>query len=222
MNRQHTFTKLLIGITILAVIVLTGCSDPGPAAADAQNYTQAVLDLVCKGDYDHSVDLADIEDDQELSLRDRMVSEILASLADDAELTDDVKAEFRDVLTDAFSKCKYTVGDAVPSDQGGFDVLVSIEPFKLFYGVSDKLENQISTAFGDVDDVNTLTQEEYNSRIYSLMAKLIRENLRTPFYDAPVEVVVHYGLLDEASNAYGISDEEGAKLGPCLFSTSQN
>ena len=86
--------------------------------------------------------------------------------------------------------------------------------------MEEKLDAQISSAFEDVDDASSLSTEEYNNRVFSLMAKLMKENLQTPSYDAPVEVVVHYGVLDEESKSYGISEEDGARLGQVLFSTS--
>ena len=220
MKRRHTFTALLMLLTVLAVSALTGCGSKAPTAQDAQNYAKAVLDLMCTGDYDHSIKLADVEEGKELEMRDQMIEEVLASLAGDTGLTEEVQDEFKDVFIEAFSKCKYTVGDAVEGDPGEFDVSVSIEPLKLFRGVQDKLEAQSETLFDDVEDPSSLSQEEFNSRIYSLMAKLIKENLQTPSYDAPVEVVVHYGVLDEESKSYGISEEDGARLGQVLFSTS--
>ena len=36
--------------------------------------------------------------------------------------------------------------------------------------------------------------------------------------DTPKEVVVHYGLIDEQNNIWGVSEEEGEKLGEVLFS----
>jgi hypothetical protein len=52
------------------------------------------------------------------------------------------------------------------------------------------------------------------------MAKLIRENLQEPAYEEAKEVVVHYGLLDKEQNLYGISEDDGSRLGEVLFSTS--
>ena len=84
----------------------------------------------------------------------------------------------------------------------------------------EKLMEQSATLYEDVDDPSALSEQELNSRIYSLMAKLIRENLQAPAYEEAREVVVHYGLLDKEKNLYGISEEDGSKLGEVLFSAS--
>lgn len=220
MKWKHSLTALLMVVMVLTVSMLTGCAQKLPTAEDAKNYTKAVLDLMCTGDYDHNVKLADVEEGKELEMRDAMIDDALQSIAGEAGLTDDVTAEFKDVLVEAFAKCKYTIGEAVQTGDGEYDVTVAIEPLKLFSGVQDKLEAQSETLFDDVEDPASLSQEEFNSRIYSLMAKLIKENLQEPTYEEAKEVVVHYGLLDKEAGLYGISEDDGSKLGEVLFSTS--
>ena len=134
-------------LTVLAVSALTGCGSKAPTAQDAQNYAKAVLDLMCTGDYDHSVKLADVEEGKELEMRDQMIDDTIASLAGENGLSEEVQAEFKEVFVEAFSKCKYTVGSAAPDEQGEFDVSISIEPLKLFAGMEEKLDAQISSAF---------------------------------------------------------------------------
>ena len=137
MKRKHTLTALLIVVMMLAVSMLTGCAPKLPTAEDAQNYTKAVMDLMCTGDYDHNVKIADVEEGKELETRDAMIDDALKSIAGDAGLTDDVTAEFKDVLIEAFAKCKYTIGEAVETGEGEYDVTVSIEPLKAFKDASD-------------------------------------------------------------------------------------
>ena len=49
-------------VAVLAASMLTGCAKKLPTAEDAKNYTKAVLDLMCTGDYDHNVKIADVEE----------------------------------------------------------------------------------------------------------------------------------------------------------------
>lgn len=218
MKRNLRSLALLLSILVLAVSVLTSCG--GPTASDAQKYVQAVLDLMCTGNYDHSVKLADIEEGKETEMRDQMIEDALNSLDSGAELSDEVKAEFKDVLIEAFSKSKYTVGDAVKTDDGGYDVTVTVEPLKVFAGMQSKMQEQSATLFSDVSDPSTLTQQQINDRIYLLMARLIRENLQNPTYEEGQDTIMHYGLLDEKEKLYGVSEEDGAKVGSLLFSQS--
>ena len=184
-----------------------------PTAEDARAYVKAVLDIMCTGDYDHSVNLSDIPEGEEAQLRDSTIQGAVDAIASDSGLSDEVKADFTDVMREAFSKAKYTVGDAVPTDDGGFDVTVSIEPLKLYKGAETKLKEKITA-----EEAAGLSDEELNNLIYSKIVEIIRENLEEPEYGEPKEVVVHYGLIDEQNNIWGVSEEEGEKLGEVLFS----
>ena len=184
-----------------------------PTAEDAKAYVKAVLDIMCTGDYDHSVDLADIPEGEEAQLRDSTIQSAVAAIASDAGLSEEVQADFTDVMRDAFSKAKYTVGDAVPTEDGGYDVTVTIEPLKLYAGATTKLQEKVTA-----DDIAGLSEEEANNLIYTKIAEIIRENLEEPEYVEPQDIVVHYGIIDEQNNLWGVSEEEGEKLGEILFS----
>lgn len=184
-----------------------------PTAEDAKAYVKAVLDIMCTGDYDHSVDLADIPEGEEAQLRDSTIQSAVAAIASDAGLSEEVQADFTDVMRDAFSKAKYTVGDAVPTEDGGYDVTVTIEPLKLYAGATTKLQEKVTA-----DDIAGLSEEEANNLIYTKIAEIIRENLEEPEYAEPQDIVVHYGIIDEQNNLWGVSEEEGEKLGEILFS----
>ena len=184
-----------------------------PTAEDAKAYVKAVLDIMCTGDYDHSVDLADIPEGEEAQLRDSTIQSAVAAIASDAGLSEEVQADFTDVMRDAFSKAKYTVGDAVPTEDGGYDVTVTIEPLKLYAGATTKLQEKVTA-----DDIAGLSEEETNNLIYTKIAEIIRENLEEPEYAEPQDIVVHYGIIDEQNNLWGVSEEEGEKLGEILFS----
>ena len=184
-----------------------------PTAEDARAYVQAVLDIMCTGDYDHSVELSDIPEGEEAQLRDSTIESAVESIASDAGLSEEVKADFTDVMRVAFSKAKYTVGEAVPTEDGGYDVTVTIEPLKMYAGATDKLQEKITA-----DEIAGLSEEEANNLIYSKVIEIVRENLEEPEYGEPQDVIVHYGIIDEQNNLWGVSEEEGEKLGALLFS----
>ena len=184
-----------------------------PTAEDARAYVQAVLDIMCTGDYDHSVELSDIPEGEEAQLRDSTIESAVEAIASDAGLSEEVKADFTDVMRVAFSKAKYTVGEAVPTEDGGYDVTVTIEPLKMYAGAADKLPERVSQ-----DELAGLSEEESNNLIYSKVIEIVRENLEEPEYGEPQDIIVHYGIIDEQNNLWGVSEEEGEKLGALLFS----
>ena len=210
----------VIALSLMLVIgMLAGCGSPKPTAEDAQAYVKAVLDVICLGEYDHSVNITDIEDGEEGALRESVIDEMLSAFEGDSGLSDQTKSKFRDCLIDAFSKARYTVGDAVATDDGGYDVTVSIEPLQLFTGFSDNFESIVQErAMAEYDKVMAMTDEERNDWVMDVLIDMINDNLADPQYDPAEDVVVHYGLMDEENNAYGCTSAEGEKLGEKIFS----
>ena len=203
---------------LLSVAMLSGCGSKGPTAEDAQAYVKAVLDLMCLGDYDHSVDLADVEEGSETAVRDDVITEMVEQVSANANLDDDIKAEFTQLMIDAFGKAKYTVGEATPTDDGGFDVPVTIEPLRIF-GVSDEeFENAVSEKVqANAEEVMAMSETEQTNFVMKILLELMRKTIENPQYDEPQEVVVHYGVIDDEGN-YGCSKEDGEAMGAKLFS----
>lgn len=205
---------------VLALSMLAGCGQKKPSPEDAQAYVKAVLDLLCTGDYDHSVKLADVEEGKETSVRDELVDEIIASLGDENGLSDETKAAFADYMIAALGKAKYTVGDASGKD-GEYDVTVSIEPIRAFAVVdTEEFDKYLGEKIqADYDKVTAMSEAEQNDYVMGIMIEMLNKSLEDPQYDEPVEVTVHYGKLGD-EGTYGCTEEDGAKLGEQLFSTA--
>ena len=209
----------VMGLMLMLMIsMLAGCKST-PEPEDARAYVQAVLDLMCTGDYDHSIKLADIEEGQESGIRDSLIDEMITQISSESKLSEDVSASFKEFMINALAKAKYTVGDAVATEDGGYDVSVSIEPILLFSGVQDDLnavlEERISA---DSNEILAMSQEEQTNYVMEILIELLNKNLEDPRYDEAEEVVVHYGPMEGEKDVYGCTEEEGEKLGAKLFS----
>lgn len=204
---------------MLGVALLAGCGKSGTTADDAKAYVQAMLDVMCTGDYDHSVELVDVEEGNETAIRDDVVAEIVESVSQSAGLDEDVKASFNEVILTAFSKAKYTVGDATETGDNEYDVTVSIEPLKLFNLDSGAFESAVTAKVQEnAEAVSAMSEAEQVNFVMKIMIDHMRTSLEDPQYDEPVEVVVHYGPIDD-NGTYGCSKEDGEALGAKLFST---
>lgn len=188
-------------------------SSATPTAEDARAYVKAFLDLMCTGDYDHSVNMIDIDPGEESEI----IDEGLAAVASNMGMSEELQGDFITVLKTAFSKCKYTVGDATPTEDGGYDVIVSITPLKVYSVSEEKMTEEFSKKTAGLD-VNNISDEDMNNLIYSILIEIIQDNLKEPTYSETQEVVVHYGLLDDTNNIYGLSEEDGTKLAYVLIS----
>lgn len=220
---KKSFKRLLLVafMAVMAVAVLTGCGPKKPAPEDAQAYVKAVLDLMCTGDYDHEVNLADIEEGKESETRDAVVDQMIAEIGSQQNLNDEVKSSFRDLMLTALGKAKYTVGEAVETEDGGYDVTVTLEPLQLFTGVSEELDAVLEERVAaEADKILAMSEDEQTNYVMEILIELLNKKIEDPQYDDAEDVVVHYGPMDGQENLYGCTEAEGEKLGAKLFSTS--
>ncbi len=209
MKKSSKSIIIMIAAVVLAVSVLTGCSST-PTEKDAKAYVQAVLDMMCKGEYDHSVNIVDIEEGEEGNFREEAVDEAIDSMGIDFD--DENRARFKEIMLNAFSKAKYTVGNATKTGEGEYDVEVTIEPLKSGAGDQEEFNNRVAAI-----DTTNMTEEEYTKAVYGVLLDLLEESVNNPVYGEPQTTTVHYGLLDKENNVYGVSEEDGNKLGSMLF-----
>lgn len=217
MRKKSKVVRILIYSLALSCLLL-GCGKKEIGVEDSKKYVGAVLDLMCKGEYDPSVDLTGLKDGKISEFRNEMIDEMMSSFADETGMEEDVQSRFRDFISKAFSKCKYSVKDAVKTEDGGYDVTVSIEPLMLFAGTSEVLQKEMDTLTKDTETLLNMPDEEVYQLLYDAMFKVLNKNLDNPSYAATEEVIVHYGVIDEENKIFGISGEDGEILGENLFS----
>lgn len=213
--------SLLVLMAVMAVSLLTGCGPKKPEPEEAQAYVKAVLDLMCTGDYDHTVDLADIEEGKESEVRDKLIEEMMAEVGDESNLSDEVTDAFRDFMMNALEKVKYSVGEAAATEDGGYDVTVSVEPLQIFTGIDEELNAVLEEKVAaESDRILSMDEEEQTNYVMEIVIELLNKKLKKPEYDPAEEVVVHYGPMEGQKGVYGCTEAEGEKLGSKLFSTS--
>ena len=213
--------SLLVLMAVMAVSLLTGCGPKKPEPEEAQAYVKAVLDLMCTGDYDHTVDLADIEEGKESEVRDKLIEEMMAEVGDESNLSDEVTDAFRDFMMNALEKVKYSVGEAAATEDGGYDVTVSVEPLQIFTGIDEELNAVLEEKVAaESDKILAMDEEEQTNYVMEIVIELLNKKLKKPAYDPAEEVVVHYGPMEGQKGVYGCTEAEGEKLGSKLFSTA--
>lgn len=220
MKKHFRIIAALLASVMLMAFMLSGCGKSEPSAEDAKKYVDSTVKLLCTGEYDKSVKFSDIEEGKETEARDAIIDEMLADVASQYALSDEIKEQFRTFITNALAKCKYTVTDAVKTDDNGktgYDVTVSVEPLKVFNGAEEAMTDVMVDLLSDTS-VLSMTEEEVTNLVFSKIFDVLNDNLENPQYAAAEEIVVHYGLMDEENNLYGLTEEDGQKLGEKLFS----
>ena len=222
MKKHFGIIAAVLASVMLLTASLTGCGSSGPTEEDAQKYVQAILDLMCTGEYDKSVKFANIEEGAEMDMRESLIDNIVEEYTQETNLGQEAKIQMRDFLVESFSKCRYTVGEAVKTDdrgETGYDVKVTVEPLKVFEGSSDALQDTIGDLISDTEKIQSLSQDELTDLVYDSLFDVLDNNIENPQYQAPEEITVHYGLIDKEHDIYGVNENEAAKIGTKLFST---
>ena len=222
MKKHFGIIAAVLASVMLLTASLTGCGSSGPTEEDAQKYVQAILDLMCTGEYDKSVKFANIEEGAEMDMRESLIDNIVEEYTQETNLGQEAKIQMRDFLVNSFSKCRYTVGEAVKTDdrgETGYDVKVTVEPLKVFEGSSDALQDTIGDLISDTEKIQSLSQDELTDLVYDSLFDVLDNNIENPQYEAPEEITVHYGLIDNEHDIYGVNENEAAKVGTKLFST---
>ena len=220
MKKKIKALSVLLAAVLSISVLLCGCSHQ-PTDGDAQSYVKAILDIMCTGKYDGSVKFEDIGADGGSALRYEMLNEMIDSLSGIEGMNDEVKSMFRDFLTDALAKCKYSVGEAIRTDDNGtpgYDVTVTIEPLKVFEGASEAVNAEVAEMQKNTSDLGSKSQEDLLTLIFKSVFRVLNKNLQDPHYAEPEEVVIDYGLIDKDKNLYGIDEDAGKKLSDKLFS----
>ena len=221
MKKHFRIIAALLASVMLMGLMLSGCGKAEPTVEDAKKYVDSTVKLLCTGEYDKSVKFSDIEEGKETEARDAIIDEMLNQATSEYDLNDETKEQFLAFFINALAKCKYTVTDAVKTDDNGkvgYDVTVSVEPLKVFNGAEDAMTDVMLDLLSDTS-VLSMSEEEVTNLVFSKIFDVLNANLENPEYAAAEDVIVHYGLMDEEKNLYGVSEEDGQKLGEKLFSS---
>ena len=213
MKRMKKLASVVLAILCLAG-ALAGCGSKKPTEKDAKAYVKAVLDIICTGDYDHSVKFADLNATEAKQTRKELLDSVEESLtgSGDIELPEETIKHFHDVMDKALQKCRYTVDEAVAAGDG-YDVTVTIEPLVVMESakISDNLMSYLLSSPG----VASLSQEQITVAAMDYVIDCIEENLAEPVYASPEKITVHYGPLQ--GDTYGVSEADGERVGSKLF-----
>ena len=216
--RRVFIAVLCAACLILTCFGLTACSKV-PTADDAKNYVKATLDIICKGEYDHSVKFSDVKEGEEGKKREEMIdSEISAILkSSESGIEEDTAAILRDAMDKCFANAKYSVKDVAETGKGEYDVVLEIEPLMIS---ADGYEKMVSHL--DLGTVNDLNDDVWKKTILKARFQAMADNAESPTYAEPIEVTVHYGKIAEQNNNYGVSAADGQKLGASIMTANED
>lgn len=207
-KKKSKLVLVLIGV----VGILSACGSM--RSEEAQTYAQATLDAVYRGELDEYVRLVDTTTEEAQEWYDENIQMTLETVGlEEAGVSEEVKAQYEEVIVALAKAAKYEIGEAVENEQDGFDVEVTVQPFQGFGDLEDKLTEALMKELKNMDEIPS--DEEINTMTYSLMADLMKESLENPEYGEATTVTIH--VNPDEDGVYHIPDEDLEMVDSALF-----
>lgn len=204
--------SILVFALISVMGILSACGSM--KSEEAQAYAQATLDAVYRGELDEYVRLVDTTKEEAQEWYDENIQMTLETVGlEEAGVSEEVKAQYEEVVVALAKAAKYEIGEAVENDRDGFDVTVTVQPFQGFGDLEDELTEALMKELKSMDGIPS--DEEINSMTYSLMADLMKESLEDPEYGEATTVTIH--VNPDEDDVYHIPEEDLEMVDSALF-----
>ncbi len=184
---------------------------------NAAGYVEAALDIGTKGSTDTFVAYLGDAGESLQEEYSQYVSESIRQAFGDAEVSEEAMQELEEAMRELLKKARYTVGEAKET-KDGYAVDVSVETvLGAFGGLKESMENELM-AYGQANAEGiangTVTDADINSAIYSILAKIVKENIGKAQYAEPQTVTVN---VEKAEDGYELSEEDMEKVSELLI-----
>ncbi|MDO4473816.1 MAG: hypothetical protein Q4B75_04070 [Eubacteriales bacterium] len=185
----------------VAVFMLAACQKE--ELFDAKGYVQGVLDACYHGEYAaHAEDVGQTEDEIREGIESADYEEAENALKGTAmQVTEEHIAQYLELITGAYKKIEYTVGEAVEDENGNFTVEVSVVPLGMLDSLEEIFTNKLTEA------VNNGTSEEEYMDIFLVS---IKESIDAAETFDPVTVTFHVNYTEDAdgNRVYDIEEDD--------------
>lgn len=209
-----------IGALVLAFAMLFALAGCGAETFDAAGYVDANLKVLTTGEttqLEKFKDVAVVDPDLDL---DAELEEMTKSMMGDANLSESVAKDFKDVMKQLVGNISYTVGEATEvtegSNAGSYDVELKIKPLQL--NIAKPMSEWISgldySKF-DMSDTDALYET-----LYTEVIRMIKEAADKKEYGEEKTYTIHV-----EKNKDGLYDMDGnvmEEVGNNLFTTDMD
>lgn len=203
---------LLIGLLLL----LSGCTK-----FDACAYMQAILDVSYKNETESYMEITGVtqEDADEIFKKnlDATMHEFSTT-----ELPEELEENYRLLFEDTVKQVKYTVGEAVESEDKNYTVEVAVEPILLFDETYEEFQNKTEEYASEISN-NVMSGEELPSddeiqnQVYQTYYEVLKTALNNGLsYGEAENITVHMNRMEDG--AYEIPEEDLRALDQAMIS----
>lgn len=212
MNRMKRIAVLLVAVLFTGLFA--GCG----SSFDASAYIKALMDNSYKNDSAGIVKQKIGTKEEAEALYESGLDAELAQLVEEANMSEELQAEYRAVFADMFKKADYTVGAAEKQEDNSYVVTVSYRQMKIFEpafaSYQEKL-NTLSEEWLNMDENEAPTEDEMYETIFTILKDCMKEALEDPDYADEASTTVHVEL--NSDNEYEPNEDELYGLESLLF-----
>lgn len=179
-------TALLLMLSLF--LVLTGCMKE----FDASGYIRSCLNANTKAEFEEYAEITGSTVEEVEALYNQAIDAEMAYLQG-YNVSDEKKAEFRQLFIDMYKAFKYEVGEATKNDDKSYTVPVTTYKLMIFEGILAEGETYLTNyAQSKVDAGETPSQSELEAEAINFMYDAMKKNLDAANYAEPVthEIIV--------------------------------
>jgi hypothetical protein len=212
-NRHPLRSLCAVLLTAAMLLGITAC---GESSFDASGYVSAALKAVTTGD---TADLEGYSKEAVTDIADDYsdgVQEMLEELAEDEEIPEDVKTEYKGLIESMMGAISYTVGEAAEVTEGsasGYTVPVTVKPLEL--NIKDQLTEWAQGLEEDEYDIEDL--DAFYQKLYGEIAAMLKDAIAAKEYGE--EKTINLTVSKNEDGLYDVEEDGLTELAENLFST---
>ena len=206
--------NVVVLLVATAVVVLTGCQKP----FDATGYTQAVLDLITRGETEAYEGFADTSEEEARQQYEAVISSYMQEF-DSLGFSDELTEKFRSYIPDLMKKTKYTIQEAKEQEDGNFEVGVE-DDWWCGEELKQKLQEYIAKVQEQIlNNQAAPTDEEMTEAAGEMLYECLSQVLEDPQYGEKSMITVHV-QESKKDNVWEIPSEDIDALVTALIDTT--
>lgn len=202
MRKQKVIALYLVAA--LALGILSGCGQK----MDASAYVKALLDNTYKNDPSGILDQEIGTKEEAEELYEQGLDAVMASLVKE-NISEELKAEYRTVLADLYSKVKYTVGEFEEQEDGTLVVTINCEQMNVFEPAMEAYIEAVAELSGEYEKEDIPSEEKQNEMTRQLFKDCIKDTLAGVTYGDETSITVRVELNN---NVYSLNAKDFANL----------
>lgn len=213
MKRMKRVALLLVAVMLVSV--LGGCGN----SFDASAYMKAVLDNSYKNDSSGFVKLKVGTKEEAEKVYEEGIDTEMKGLTSQVKLSDELQAEFREVIKSMLKEVKYTVGDAEKQDDGSYVVTIKYQQLVVFAPAVEKFQEDSEAYVAEItekamNEEETPSEDEINEAVFALLKDALKGSMEKVTYGEEQTTTVKIELINKV---YTPNEKDVANLESVLL-----